>query len=66
MVQPLPGEQMLLENHFHLQDLTSREQTHEPFMLPSPQPPPLSQLCPALAMARATVFFQCQSMQKQV
>lgn len=27
MVQPLPEEQMLLENHFHLQDLTSREQT---------------------------------------
>lgn len=27
VVQPLPEEQMLLENHFHLQDLTSREQT---------------------------------------
>lgn len=46
MVQPLPEEQMLSWRIISICKISHQESKHEPFLLPSPQPPPLSSALP--------------------
>lgn len=57
VVQPLPEEQMLSWRIISICKISHQESKHEPFVLPSPQPHPLSSALPrpCPAAARTTV-----------